>query len=79
MGSIFKPKVTQAPAPPVVEEPLNPTATEMSVSDASEDVQTKSKRRLKLSDTVNNPNLSGGLSTRLYCTGRESAHGTRCF
>ena len=57
MGSIFKPKVTQAPAP------LNPTATEKSVSDASEDVQTKSKRRLKLSDTVNNPNLSGGLST----------------
>ena len=61
MGSIFKPKVTQAPAPPAVEEPLNPAATEKSVSDASEDVQTKS--RLKLSDTVNNPNLSGGLST----------------
>ena len=63
MGSIFKPKVTQAPTPPAVEEPLNPAATEKSVSDASEDVQTKSKRRLKLSDTVNNPNLSGGLCT----------------
>lgn len=63
MGSIFKPKVTQAPAPPIVERAAESDGYGESVSDASEDVQTKSKRRLKLSDTVNNPNLSGGLST----------------
>ena len=35
----------------------------MCIRDRSEDVQNKSKRRLKLSAPVNNPNLSGGLST----------------